>query len=142
VDARDARQRLDLDLPALPGSAPRARYAIRAAIAAITLDLGAVDLAVSEAVTNAVIHAYRDRDPADEPGRVRVTLDVDDDGVWIVVSDRGVGLSPRPDSPGLGLGLQVITDVCDELRIDQRTDGTSVRMRFRSRPDPETTQGW
>src|ERR1044071_7534557 len=64
--------------------------------------LGDVRLAVSEAATNAVLHAYRDRDP----GQIRVDARVLDDGrLRIVVEDDGFGPLPRPDSPGLGLGL-------------------------------------
>jgi len=121
---------LDLDLPAVAESPARARYAVRAALAGTGVDQGAVDLAVSEAVTNAVIHAYRDRDPAAAPGRVRLLLAICRSSVSIVVADDGVGMSPRPDSPGLGLGLPVIASVCDRLEVRQRTDGTEVHMGF------------
>src|SRR4051794_36347353 len=64
--------------------------------------LGDVKLAVSEAATNAVLHAYRDR----EPGEIRVHAELDDrGGLTITVEDDGFGPLPRPDSPGLGLGL-------------------------------------
>lgn len=115
----------------------RARYAVRNAVAGIALDNAAVDLAVSEAVTNVIIHAYRDRDPATEPGRVQVALNVENHGIRIVVSDQGVGMSPRPDSPGLGLGLPLIANLCDELEIQQRADGTSLHMRFEINVAPQ-----
>jgi serine/threonine-protein kinase RsbW len=76
------------------------------------------------------VHAYRDRDSSAEPGRVRLALDLDAGGVWIVVADDGLGMAPRPDTPGLGLGLSLIANLCDELAIDQRLDGTTVQMRF------------
>ena len=60
------------DLPAVPASCTEVRYAVRDALADAAVNLADVDLAVSEAVTNVVVHAYRDRDPADGPGRVRV----------------------------------------------------------------------
>ena len=87
-------------------------------------------LAVTEAVTNAVVHAYRDRGAAEEPGRIRVALAMSEDAACVVVADEGLGMAPRPDSPGLGLGLSLIATMCDELQIDERVAGTRVRMRF------------
>jgi anti-sigma regulatory factor (Ser/Thr protein kinase) len=121
---------LDLDLPAVAVSCPQARHALRAALAGTAVELQAVELAVTEAVTNVIVHAYRDRDASDEPGRVRVMLDLDAAGATVVVVDDGIGMTPRADSPGLGLGLPLITNLCAELDIEQRADGTTVRMRF------------
>jgi serine/threonine-protein kinase RsbW len=121
---------LDLDLPAVPETCPQARHAVRAALAGTAVEMAAVDLAVTEAVTNVVVHAYRDRDSTDDPGRVRLTLDVDAGGAWVVVADDGLGMVPRDETPGLGLGLSLIANACDELEIDQRADGTTVHMRF------------
>src|SRR3954469_16260762 len=76
--------------------------------------LGDVRLAVSEAATNAVLHAYRDRDP----GLIRVNARVLDDGsLRIIVEDDGFGPLPRPDSPGLGLGLPTIASVADAVEL-------------------------
>jgi anti-sigma regulatory factor (Ser/Thr protein kinase) len=76
--------------------------------------LGDVRLAVSEAATNAVLHAYRDR----APGQIRVDARVLDDGVLrIVVEDDGFGPLPRADSPGLGLGLPTIASVADAVEL-------------------------
>ena len=120
----------DLDLPAVPASCLWARLAVREALASVPVDIAAVGLAVTEAVTNVVVHAYRDRGPADEPGRVRVAVTVHDDAASVVVADEGVGMVPRADSPGLGLGLSLIAGLCDGLEIEQRHDGTRIHMRF------------
>jgi stage II sporulation protein AB (anti-sigma F factor) len=70
-------------------------------------------LAISEAVTNAVVHAYRTREL---PGTVTVTVDVTSDQlVEAVVRDDGIGMSARADSPGLGLGLGLIASVADTV---------------------------
>jgi anti-sigma regulatory factor (Ser/Thr protein kinase) len=92
--------------------------------------MGAVELAVSEAVTNAVVHAYRDRAGDGTDDRFEVRLKTDAEGVWIIVVDDGVGMSPRADSPGLGLGLSVIAELTDQLLIVQGETGTRVHMRF------------
>jgi serine/threonine-protein kinase RsbW len=96
----------------------------------VAVEITAVELAVTEAVTNVVVHAYRDAGPADDPGRVRVALTIEDAAALVVVSDEGAGMAPRADSPGLGMGLSLIAGVCDELEIEQRHDGTRIHMRF------------
>src|SRR3954464_6492176 len=89
VASRRDRRSLDLDLPAVAESCPQARDALRAALAGTAVEMSAVDLAVTEAVTNVVVHAYRDRDASDAPGRVRLTLDFDPGGASVAVADDG-----------------------------------------------------
>ncbi|MGH3265937.1 MAG: ATP-binding protein [Trebonia sp.] len=85
-----------------------------------------VRLAVSEAVTNVVLHAYRN-----QPGLVHVTARVVDDDLWVLVSDDGRGAHTPPQTPGLGYGLAVITDTSDEFALlDRAEGGTEARMRF------------
>ncbi len=130
VEGSEAGRSLELDLPAVPASSARARHAVREALASVAVDIAAVDLAVTEAVTNVVVHAYRDRGPEEKPGRVRVALTIEDDSAWVVVADEGIGMAPRADSPGLGMGLSLIASVCDKLEIEQRHDGTGIHMQF------------
>ena len=87
-----------------------------------------IALAVSEACTNAVIHAYDER----EPGRFRVCVERADGTVRVVVTDWGRGMRPRFDSPGLGLGLPVITRVASslEVRVREGEPGTTLVMAF------------
>jgi serine/threonine-protein kinase RsbW len=89
----------------------------------------AVALAVSEALTNAVVHAYRDR----EPGPIIVEAWTDGDGhLLVVVCDEGSGMVPRTDSAGLGVGLSVMAQMADDVRVAtlQDTSGTRVSLRF------------
>jgi serine/threonine-protein kinase RsbW len=85
----------------------------------------AVRLAVSEAATNAVIHAYRDR-----AGDLAVRAGVADGELLVVVRDTGIGLGPRPDSPGLGLGMPLIASVTSRFRVVSNDAGTEVHMTF------------
>ena len=57
-----------------------------------------IALAVTEACTNVVVHAYEGR----EPGEIKVEVDRLEDSVRVLVTDSGYGLRPRPDSPGSG----------------------------------------
>jgi serine/threonine-protein kinase RsbW/stage II sporulation protein AB (anti-sigma F factor) len=89
--------------------------------------LADVLICVSEAVTNAVQHAYRH---AAEPGPVHLQAHINDD-LCISVRDDGAGMTPRTDSPGLGIGLPTISNLARS--VDIRVDGdagTEVVMRF------------
>jgi anti-sigma regulatory factor (Ser/Thr protein kinase) len=89
--------------------------------------LDSVRLAVSEAISNVVLHAYQD-----EPGAVHVAAHVVRDELWILVSDEGRGYNASPIRAGLGWGLAFITDATDEFVLAERTDGgTEARMVFR-----------
>jgi anti-sigma regulatory factor (Ser/Thr protein kinase) len=85
-----------------------------------------VKLAVSEAVTNAVVHAYVD---ADRAGPVSVTTSVSEAEVLVTVADEGCGMRPRVNSPGAGLGLPLIMQVATTVQVTQ-TNGTQVAMSF------------
>ncbi len=89
-----------------------------------------VKLAVSEALANVVVHAYAARD---EPGPMTVEAWSTGDGaLLVVVCDEGDGMVPRPDSPGLGLGLPLLAHMADDFRVDVRGErlGTRLSMRF------------
>jgi len=93
-------------------------------------DPNAVALAVTEAITNAVVHAYVD---AAEPGEIEVVLQrvPDDDAIEILVCDEGRGMMPRTDSPGLGLGLPLVATLAERFEVEARTGGgTRVLMAF------------
>jgi serine/threonine-protein kinase RsbW/stage II sporulation protein AB (anti-sigma F factor) len=82
---------------------------------------------VSEAVTNAVIHAYREG----EPGRFHVTAAVAGDELWVLIGDDGRGLRAWNDRGGLGIGLSLISGLSDDFSIVTRASGgTEVQMRF------------
>ena len=50
----------------------------------------------------------------------------------IIVADEGGGLQPTADRPGLGLGLTLISKVCDTMSIVPRpAGGIEVRIVFK-----------
>jgi serine/threonine-protein kinase RsbW len=114
---------------ATPGCVGEARSRVAdfaAAAGATPTQVDAVRLAVSEAMTNAVLHAYRG-----EAGSIYVNAAIVAGELWVLISDDGCGLNPRPDRPGLGLGLGLISQVSDDVAIVSRASGgTEVRMRF------------
>ena len=91
-------------------------------------------LAVSEALTNVVMHAYAGRSPGDMI--VEAWCD-DGESLVVRVCDDGHGLIPRTDSPGLGVGIGLMASMADEFVIANREGrpGTIVSMRFSLCPE-------
>jgi serine/threonine-protein kinase RsbW/stage II sporulation protein AB (anti-sigma F factor) len=87
-----------------------------------------VRLAVSEALTNVVVHAYRE---AAEAGAIRVEARRVGDELEVVVLDDGLGMAPRLDSPGLGLGVPVISKLTGSHSFSQRRTGHGTRLCMR-----------
>jgi serine/threonine-protein kinase RsbW len=125
--ARDGR----IELAANPDAVAGARWyatGFTATVGASADTSELVALAVSEAVTNAVTHAYVE---TDGDGPIEVELLLDDHHLVVYVRDRGRGMVPRPDSPGLGFGLPLIGRVADRLELSSVDGyGTEVCMRF------------
>jgi serine/threonine-protein kinase RsbW len=90
--------------------------------------LGDIALAVTEAATNAVMHAYIGQE---RPGPIAIQVERCAGHLCVRVRDSGTGLRPRLDSPGLGLGLGLIAQVSDATDVRApETGGTEVVMRF------------
>lgn len=117
--------------PATVASVPVARTAVADYAARAGLDgsrLDAVRLAVSEAVTNVVRHAYRDG----QTGSFEVTATAVDGELWVLVADDGCGHQSPSQNSGLGFGLALIAEASEHYVVAERaTGGTEVRMRFR-----------
>jgi serine/threonine-protein kinase RsbW/stage II sporulation protein AB (anti-sigma F factor) len=97
-----------------------------------------VAVAISEAVSNVVLHAYRGHA---QPGGVHVSATVTGGWMELQVVDDGIGITPRTDSPGLGLGLPLIHRLADQVELRRRPagDGTELWMRFHM-SKPATTR--
>lgn len=121
-----------LRMAALPENVAVVRQALAGLADAVGIEaavLADMKMAVTEAVTNVVVHAY----PQDEVGDLEVDADPDPAQVTIVVRDRGCGIQSQAglDSTGLGLGLPLIASLSDSYAIAGGTDlGTEVRMTF------------
>jgi serine/threonine-protein kinase RsbW len=120
---------ITLTLPARPENIALVRHMIAALGAAIQLPEGTVDdmrLAVTEACTNVVRHAYSPHD-----GRIEVVIRRDGEAINVIVSDEGRGLGASPDVAGPGLGLSLIAALADRLEIDHAPQkGSRLLMAF------------
>jgi anti-sigma regulatory factor (Ser/Thr protein kinase) len=86
----------------------------------------AIQLAVSEALTNVVLYAYPWR-----TGEIHVTARVADRELWVLIADTGCGLHAGRDTDGLGLGLALISEMTDGFSVVGRSSGgTELRLRF------------
>jgi anti-sigma regulatory factor (Ser/Thr protein kinase) len=90
--------------------------------------LSDIRLAVTEACANVVVHAY----PEGEDGAMEVVASMKDDALTVLVRDWGCGIRPRPDSPGLGLGLSLIAALTESVQLGHGLgeEHTEVRMTF------------
>ncbi|MDX6678573.1 MAG: serine/threonine-protein kinase RsbW [Solirubrobacteraceae bacterium] len=130
-------------LPAVPDTVRQ----LRANVAAFASAAGAppelqdiIALAVSETVTNAIVHAYPG---ARESGTVRVRCWVSEGQLVVEVADDGVGMTRRDDSPGIGHGLAMVGAVAEALEIAPGRDGhgTAVTMMFAAGTIPQPVPG-
>ncbi len=96
-------------------------------------DLSDLKLALTEACSNSMRHAYA----VDEGAAVEIVYEVDDGWIAIEVIDAGSGFEQvqaaqvGDDLDEGGLGLAIIEAVCDETEVGRRADGTGSRLRFR-----------
>lgn len=128
--------------PAVADSVTRARAAVTAfaeAAGARGERLEAIRLAASEAVTNAVKHAYG----GDDGGAVNLCASYVEGELWLLIADSGSGLRARGNRPGMGLGLMLIAQLADDFQIHSRAaGGTELQMRFKLRsPAPAPRRG-
>jgi anti-sigma regulatory factor (Ser/Thr protein kinase) len=120
-----------LVMPARPEGVGVVRQALAGVADALDFDatvLADMKMAVTEACTNVVVHAY------DEEGMLEVEMLAGEDGLTIVVRDHGSGIQPRParaGAPALGLGLPLIAALSDAFELRGSAGvGTEVRMTF------------
>ncbi len=108
----------------------------------VTLDptvdqINDIKTAVSEAVTNCIVHAYPENA---ENKKITVTTTIGDNTVHIVVSDTGIGIdniddavqpfyTTKPDQERSGMGFTVMESFMDSLKVERNTpSGTVVTM--------------
>jgi anti-sigma regulatory factor (Ser/Thr protein kinase) len=117
-------------MPAVPSVVSQLRHraaAFAGAAGASDEVTEAIALAVSETITNVILHAY-----GGEEGEVRVSCDVADERVIVEVVDDGSGIAASQQSPGIGHGLAMVGALAQSLDIALGRDGrgTTVTMAF------------
>jgi serine phosphatase RsbU (regulator of sigma subunit)/CheY-like chemotaxis protein/anti-sigma regulatory factor (Ser/Thr protein kinase) len=118
---------LELTLPAKATSVPLVRHRLRVWLNENVPELDAVarsdlEVAWSEACTNVIRHAYGPGDATFDAIAAR-----DGDAVSLQVRDTGQWRPPRGQHGGRGIAL--MRELCDEVRVDRRSEGTTVTLR-------------
>ncbi|HVL94235.1 MAG TPA: ATP-binding protein [Solirubrobacteraceae bacterium] len=131
-----------LELPARPEGVGVVRQALVGVADGLAIDatvLADAKMAVTEACSNAVVHAYDDAS-----GLLEVEMLADATALTVVVRDRGAGIQPRPTRVGstaLGLGLPLIAALSDAFEVRGGPGaGTEVRMTFQYERDLDPVQ--
>jgi anti-sigma regulatory factor (Ser/Thr protein kinase) len=118
-----------LTLPARAENVALVRHVIGALAEALAMPAALVEdvkLAVTEACTNVVRHAY-----AGAEGPLEVRVEPKAECLTVIVTDQGTGIRPNPASDGAGLGLPLIAALSSQLEIEDAPDaGSRVRMSF------------
>ena len=122
-----------LTMPARPEGVGVVRQALAGMADALDFDasvLADMKMAVTEACTNVVVHAYGSA----ASGTLEVEMQAAAEGLTIVVRDHGSGIQPRvaqSETPALGLGLPLIAALSDAFELRGAAgSGTEVRMTF------------
>ena len=99
-------------------------------------EIADIKTAVSEAVTNSIIHGYENGD-----GRIRIETHIVEDTVTVMVKDFGTGIADvekamepmytsKPELERSGMGFAFMEAFMDELFVDSTVgQGTTVTMR-------------
>jgi serine/threonine-protein kinase RsbW len=127
---------MQLTLPARAENIAIVRHALGAFGEAFAVDaqvLSDIRLAVTEACTNVVVHAY----PGGVEGPLEVLASLTEQELNVTVRDEGRGIACGQDSPGLGLGLPLIASLADSVHLgrDER-QRTEVQMVFSLSEEP------
>lgn len=138
--AKTPKNEMKLSFPSLSENERLARVAISGFVSLCDprLDeLTDIKTAVSEAVTNAIVHAYRDK-----TGLVELTARIYDSGlVYIKIKDKGCGIADvakameplyttLPEEERSGLGFSVMESFCDSVKVTSKPQkGTTVVLQ-------------
>lgn len=127
-----------LTLPARPENVAVVRHVLGALSEALDMPAAVTDdvrLAVTEACTNVVRHAY-----AGGEGSIDVVVRSQRRALDVIVADSGRGIEPSPDTSGPGLGLPLIAALTESLEIERSAGaGSRLTMSFARSPTTPAT---
>jgi anti-sigma regulatory factor (Ser/Thr protein kinase) len=123
------------EAPVTYPATPRAVGVARREVVRVAREAGAsesrladIELAVSEAATNAVIHAYVA--PGIRGETFTIATELEGSRLTVRVTDEGRGVAPDAN-PGLGLGLELMARLCERFTVGVGEGGrTQVGMSF------------
>ncbi len=132
------KTKMYLEIDSISENESFARVAVASFISRLnpTLEeIADIKTAVSEAVTNAVVHGYDN-----EIGTIYITCQIEDDMVHITIEDKGRGIenvekareplfTTKPDEERSGMGFVFMEVFMDELTVESKPmEGTIIKM--------------
>ena len=133
------KNELKIKLPSLSVNESIARSSVAAFCAQLdpsTVEIADIKCVVSEAVTNCIVHGYRDT-----VGDIYITVELYEDGLVVIeVRDKGVGIedvdtarmplfTTDAANERSGMGFTVMESFCDKVRVRSKVGkGTTVVM--------------
>lgn len=133
------RNEMTLEFTSVSENESLARVSVAAFISQINPtmeELTDIKTVVSEAVTNAIIHGYEEKD--DE--KVMLTCAIDDGEIELIIQDRGKGIenidiakeplyTSKPEWERSGMGFTIMENFMDQVDITSEPGiGTTIRM--------------
>lgn len=137
-EAKGMKEEMKLEFDAISENEGLARIVIAAFLTRLdpTLEqLQDVKTAVSEAVTNAVIHGYEEKG-----GKIRMSAVLEKDELEITIEDDGIGIedvskamqplfTTKPEGERSGMGFSFMEAFMDKVKVDSSLgNGTTVHM--------------
>ena len=131
-----------MTIPALSRNESFARTAVSAFVTQLdplVSQLSDIRAAVSEAVTNCIVHAYKEGDKA---GKISITAKISEDRAYIRIKDNGCGIedikqameplfTTKPEEERSGLGFAVMESCDDKVKVSSKKNkGTTVSLTF------------
>ncbi|MBM7552397.1 anti-sigma F factor [Thalassobacillus pellis] len=99
-------------------------------------ELTEIKTVVSEAVTNAIIHGYHEK----QDGKIFISCTIDDGGMELIIQDHGLGIkdieeareplfTSKPELERSGMGFTIMENFMDKVDVISSPDqGTTVRL--------------
>ena len=150
---QQAKNRVRIELAALSENESFARAAVAAFAAQLNPTIAELDdlkTAVSEAVTNCVVHAYSSPPAtAGKKNQIVIECKLYNREIIITVTDFGIGIeniekamepfyTTKPDDERSGMGFTVMQTFMDDLAVKSGKSGTKVTMRKKFSPPRKT----
>lgn len=139
MDMSKTVEQMTVEFDSLSKNESFARVVVAAFVARLnpTVDeIADIKTAVSEAVTNSIIHGYENKN-----GKIKIETEIDKDQVTVIVTDYGIGIADvkkamepmytsKPELERSGMGFAFMEAFMDELNVEsQKGQGTVITMR-------------
>jgi stage II sporulation protein AB (anti-sigma F factor) len=132
----DEENKMTLTIKSLSSNEAFARVAVSSFVSQLNLtvsDIIDIKTAVSEAVTNAIIHGYENT-----VGDIKISCTIKSSKIYIEISDQGSGIddiskaltplyTSKPDMDRSGLGFTVMETFMDDMSVaSEKGAGTKI----------------